>query len=101
MPKLLALDSVYLENLCQFRQGWLADSLVFFEDAENSSGPFSCHYRAMKRYILCKISERPPLDLEEFSRFYGECNLCTLSNDENFSDEDTHGGRRLQFLYKA
>jgi hypothetical protein len=101
MPKLLALDSVYLENLCEFRQGRLADSLVFFEDAGNSSASFSCHYQAVERYILRKISERPPLDLEEFSRFHGECNLCTLSDDENFSDEDIHGGRGLQFLYEA
>ena len=78
MPKLLALDSVYLENLCEFGQGRLADSLVFFEDAENSSVPFSFHYQAMERYILRKTSERPPLDLEEFNRFRGERNLCTL-----------------------
>lgn len=60
MPKLLALDSVYLENLCKFGQGRLADSLVFFEDAENSSAPFSCHYQAMERYILRKpLRDRP------------------------------------------
>jgi len=50
--------------------------------------PFSCHYQAMERYILRKTSERPPLDLEEFSRFHGECNLCALSDGEEFSDED-------------
>lgn len=88
MPKLLALDSVYLENLCEFRQGRLADSLVFFKDAENSSAPFSCHYQAMERYILRKTSERPPLDLEEFSRFHGECNLCTPSDGRDFPGED-------------
>lgn len=88
MPKLLALDSVYLENLCETRQGQLADSLIFFEDAENSSAPFSCHYQAMEKYILRKISKRPPWDLEEFSRFHGKCNLCTLSDGEDFSDED-------------
>ena len=89
MPKLLALDSVYLENLCEARQGQFADSLIFFEDAENSSAPFSCHYQAMEKYILRKISKRPPLDLEEFSRFHGKCNLCTLSDGEDFSNEDT------------